>query len=355
MEGQFEMKIVVLAGGLSPERNVSLSSGAMVTEALRSRGHQAALVDMYFGLEGWSGPPEALYAAPVPEAWRRIASQAPDLEAVEKSRRWPGRGQFGPGALELCAGADAVFLALHGACGEDGRVQAALDLAGIPYTGSGHLGSAIAMDKDLTKRLCAQAGIRTPAWRTLRYTAGDIPALCGELPLPAVVKPMDGGSSIGVSIVHSREALSVALEEGLLSGGRAVVEHYIQGREIQVGVLEDRALPAIEIRPRGSFYDYENKYRPGAAEEICPAPVPEELERRLEETALAVHRLVGLTVYSRSDFIVDGAGEIWFLEINTLPGMTPTSLLPQEAAAAGISYGELCERILTASLAARAR
>ena len=347
------MKIVVMAGGLSPERNVSLSSGVMIAEALRSRGHRAALVDLYFGLEDWPGPPEALYDAPLPQAWRQVDHAAPDLAEVKARRRAAGENQFGPGVQDLCTAADAVFLALHGACGEDGRVQAALDLMGVPYTGSGYLGSAIAMDKDLTKRLAAQAGIATAPWRLLTYTGADIPALVRELPLPCVVKPMDGGSSIGVSIAHTSQELTEALEQGLAFGGRVLAERYLQGREIQVGVLEDQALPSIEIIPKQGFYDYENKYQPGAVLEVCPAPVEPELERRLGETALAVHRLLGLAAYSRTDFIVDGDGTPWLLEINTLPGMTPTSLLPQEAAAVGIGYPELCERILTASLAAR--
>ena len=347
------MRIVVLAGGLSPERNVSLSSGVMVAEALRSRGHRTALVDLYFGLENWEGEPEGLYDAPAPASWRRVDHAAPDLEEVRARRRWKSGSQFGPGVLELCAGADAVFLALHGACGEDGRVQAALDLMGIPYTGSGYLGSAIAMDKDLTKRLCAQAGIDTPRWQVLRYGREDIPALSRSLEPPLVLKPMDSGSSIGVSIAHDRAELAAALTGGLAFGGRVIVEQYVSGREIQVGVLEDRALPSIEIIPKEGFYDYENKYQPGAAVEVCPAPVDAALEVRLGETARKVHALVGLSVYSRSDFIVDAQGKPWFLEINTLPGMTPTSLLPQEAAAAGIDYPTLCERILMASLEVR--
>ena len=346
------MKIVVLAGGLSPERNVSLSTGCMVAEALRGRGHRVALVDMFFGVaEG--GDLEALFDRDIPEAFKHVSREAPDLEQVRASRPGGGRSLFGPRVLELCGGADLVFLALHGACGEDGRVQAALDLMGIPYTGSGHLASAIAMDKDLTKRLAAQAGIATSPWRILTYTRSDIPALSQELELPCVVKPMDGGSSIGVAIAHTPQELSDALEQDLAFGGPVLVERYLQGREIQVGVLEDRALPSIEIIPKQGFYDYENKYQPGAAEEVCPAPVDPELERRLGETALAVHRLLGLAVYSRTDFIVDGEGTPWLLESNTLPGMTPTSLLPQEAAAVGIGYPELCERILTASLEAR--
>ena len=249
--------------------------------------------------------------------------------------------------------ADVVFLALHGSCGEDGRVQAALALMGIPFTGAGYLGSAIAMDKDLTKRLVAPVGVVTPRWETVRYTEADIPALVERAELPCVVKPVDSGSSIGVSIAHTREELAEALAAGLALGGHSVIEQYIAGREIQVGILEDKALPSIEIIPKVGFYDYENKYQPGAAEEICPAPIPAEWEERLADAALTVFRTLGLSVYSRADFIVTEDGTPWFLEINTLPGMTPTSLLPQEAAAVGIGYGELCERIINASLEAR--
>ncbi len=344
------MKIVILAGGLSPERNVSLSSGCKVCAALRERGHEAALVDMYLGT---AGEPAALFDAPIPEELTRIGRQAPDLAAVRAARRSGGAGQFGPGVLELCRLADVVFLGLHGACGEDGRVQAAFDLLGIPYTGAGHLGSAIAMDKDLTKRMVAPLGVQTPRWELIRYTAEDIPALTTRLELPCVVKPVASGSSIGVSIVREREELPAALEDGLSCGGVCVIEQYIAGREIQVGILEERALPSIEIIPKEGFYDYENKYQPGAAEEICPAPIPEEWEKRLGEAALTVFHALGLSVYSRADFIVTEDGTPWFLEINTLPGMTPTSLLPQEAAAVGIGYGELCERIINASLKAR--
>ena len=311
------MKIVVLAGGLSDERNVSLSSGCKVCAALRERGHQAALIDMYLGSEQ---APEALFCAPIPAELTKIGRQAPDLAAVRASRSGGGDSLFGPGVLEACRMADVVFLGLHGACGEDGRVQAAFELMGIPYTGAGHLGSAIAMDKDLTKKLIAPLGVATPRWELVRYTQDDIPALAGALAY----------------------------------GGVCVVEQYIAGREIQVGILEDKALPSIEIIPKAGFYDYENKYQPGAAEEITPAPIPAQWEQRLGEAALTVFRALGLSVYARADFIVTGDGVPWFLEINTLPGMTPTSLLPQEAAAAGIGYGELCERIIKASLAARA-
>ena len=344
------MKIVVLAGGLSDERNVSLSSGCKVCAALRQRGHEAALVDMYLGTQAEA---QALFSAPIPEELTRIGRQAPDLAAGQASRPAGGDSQFGPGVLEACRMADVVFLGLHGACGEDGRVQAALDLLGIPYTGSGYLGSAIAMDKDLTKRLAAPLGVATPRWELVRYTADDIPALAARLETPCVVKPVASGSSIGVSIVSRRADLPAALTGALAHGGVCVVEQYIAGREIQVGILEGKALPSIEIIPKAGFYDYENKYQPGAAEEITPAPIPPEWEKRLGQAALDVFHALGLSVYARADFIVTQDGTPWFLEINTLPGMTPTSLLPQEAAAVGIGYGELCERIIEASLAAR--
>ncbi len=347
------MKVVVLAGGLSPERNVSLSTGTVVCEALRGRGHQAALIDLFFGTEGYDGTPESLFDAPISEAGRRISPEAPDLEQIKAARRLKSPSIFGEGVIELCQMADVVFLALHGACGEDGRVQAAFDLMGIPYTGSGYLGSAIAMDKDLTKRIVALGGVLTPKWKTLGYTSEDVERLSAQLDLPCVIKPVDNGSSIGVFIAHDRKTLAEALSASLSLGGRVIVEQYISGREIQVGVLDDSALPSIEIIPKIGFYSYENKYQPGAAVEICPSQIPPETEKKLGETALAAHRMLGLAVYSRSDFILTSDGEVYFLEINTLPGMTPTSLLPQEAAAVGIDYATLCERIIASSIQAR--
>lgn len=346
------MKIVVLAGGLSPERNVSLSSGAMVCQALRERGHQVALVDLFFGLEGMPGTPESLYGQPIPESFKKVSRQAPDLKQVRASRKDQSPSAIGPGVLELCAGADIVYLALHGACGEDGRIQAALDLLGVPYTGSGYLSSAIAMDKDLTKRMVADKVV-TPRWQVVRVSVENLEKLTAETELPVVVKPIDSGSSIGVYIAHTRPELRKALEGSIALGGRTVLEQYIQGREIQVALLDDNALPSIEIIPKEGFYDYENKYQPGAALEVCPAEIPAEWEKRLGEAALEVFRTVGLSVYARADFIVTEDGTPYFLEINTLPGMTPTSLVPQEAAAVGIDYGTLCETIIQKSLEAR--
>ncbi|MCC8075601.1 MAG: D-alanine--D-alanine ligase [Clostridiales bacterium] len=347
------MKIVVLAGGLSDERNVSLSSGVLVSEALRGRGHQVALVDLYLGIEDENQSLEALFQAPLPEHWKKVSRQAPDLAALKAARKWKSDSLFGKGVLELCRLADIVFLALHGACGEDGRIQATLETLGIPFTGTGFLAAAIAMDKDLTKKLVIPTGVQTPAWEKVTYTPADIPAIARRTALPVVVKPLASGSSIGVAIARTQEELVQALENCVPLGASVVLEQYVAGREIQVAYLVDRALPSIEIIPKTGFYDYENKYQPGAAEEVTPAPIPEEWERRLREDTEKVFRAVGMAVYARADFIVTEDGTPWFLEINTLPGMTPTSLVPQEAAVVGISYGELCETIVNESLRIR--
>lgn len=346
------MKIVVLAGGLSPERNVSLSSGSMVCQALRDRGHQVALVDLFFGLEDHKGEAEELFNAPIPDSFKKVSRQAPDLEQVRASRKWKDASAIGPGVLDLCKKADVVYLGLHGACGEDGRIQAALDLLGVPYTGSGYLSSAIAMDKDLTKRLVADKVV-TPQWMRVDLTEEQLDGLVEEVSLPAVIKPVDSGSSIGVFIANDKAELRHALEESVKLGGRVVIEQYIKGREIQVAVLNGKALPSIEITPKEGFYDYENKYQPGAALEVCPAPIPAEWEERIGKAAVAVFETVGLSVYARADFIVTEDGTPYFLEINTLPGMTPTSLVPQEAAAVGMDYGTLCETIIRSSLELR--
>ena len=343
------MKIVVLCGGLSLERNVSISSGTLICKALRKLWHQAVLVDMFFGLEDIDTPIERLFDE-LPELKdAHVAAETPDLRQVRDMRKWKSRSMIGQGVLELCQLADVVFLGLHGTCGEDGRIQAALDLLGVKYTGSGFLGSALAMDKDMTKRIVAPQGVRTPAWSTVTYAEADIPAIAAEQNLPVVVKPVDSGSSMGVAIAHTREELIDALKQNL-GNQRVILEQYVTGREIDVAVLAGKSLPSIEIIPKQGFYDYVNKYQAGAAVEICPSPIDPEIERKLQETALTVHNALGLKAYSRSDYIVDEKGDIYFLEINTLPGMTPTSLLPQEAAAVGIGFDELCQKIVDMAL-----
>lgn len=351
------MKIVVLGGGISTERHVSLVTSTSVCRALRERGHKAILVDMFLGLEDYTGRLEDAFDAPDGFCGSvAIEKTAPDLEAVKAARKKKGSSRLGKDVLAVCALADCVFLGLHGADGEDGKIQAALDLMGVPYTGSDYLGSAMAMDKAVAKRIMDSCGIRTPAWRELIYEEKDIPGLTEELPVPCAVKVVNGGSSIGVQLPDTREELARALHEVLFYGSRVVVEEKISGREMTVPVLGDRALCPIEIvPPEGSSFDYVAKYQSGSegAAELCPAPIGEKETALLQETALKIHRALGLSVYSRTDFILDGEGRAWCLEVNTLPGMTPASLIPKAAAVAGMSYGELCEEIVNLSLRAR--
>ena len=351
------MTIVVLGGGISTERHVALVTGTSVCKALRERGHKAIFVDMFLGLEDYHGKLEDAFDAPDGFCGKvAIETTAPDLDAVRAARKDKSPSRLGKDVLAICALADCVFLGLHGADGEDGKIQAALDLLGVPYTGSDYLGSAMAMDKAVAKRIMDSNGIRTPAWRELRYTEADIPRLCEELPVPCAIKVVNGGSSIGVQLPDTREELSSALRDVLRYGDRVVVEEKIYGREMTVPVLGESALCPIEIvPPEGSSFDYVAKYQSGsaAAAEICPAPIGEEETKLLQETALKFHRALGLAVYSRTDFILDGEGRAWCLEVNTLPGMTPASLIPKAAAVAGMSYGELCEKIVELSLQAR--
>ncbi len=345
------MKIVVLAGGFSAERNVSFSSSTLVCKALREMGHQAVMVDAYLGLE--TTEPGALFDRLPPLTIEQISEQEPDLSAIRAKRADGGKNFFGPHVLEICQCADLVFIGLHGQCGEDGKIQATFDLMGIPYTGSGFLGSALAMDKHIAKQLAAEAGVLTPNWKLLSYTQDEIPALVETLSVPCAVKIHNGGSSIGVFLPKTKKELMSALKDVLQYGDQIIWEQFIEGREFSVGVLEDTSLPPIEIIPKIGFYDYKNKYQPGATLEVCPAAITEEEDHQLRDAALLVHRTLGLSVYSRGEFILDTNGRTWFLEVNTLPGMTPTSLLPQEAAAVGISYHDLCKVIIDASLRLR--
>ena len=351
------LKIVVLGGGISTERHVSLVTGTSVCRALRRRGHKAIFVDMFLGLENYSGALEDAFDAPDGFCGDvAIGKTAPDLDEVKASRADQSPSRLGRDVLAICALADCVFLGLHGADGEDGKIQAALDLLGVPYTGSDYLASAMAMDKSVAKRIVESFGVLTPAWRELRISEEDIPRLSAELPVPCAIKVVNGGSSIGVQLPDTREELGEALRDVLRYGDRVVVEEKISGREMTVPILGDKALCPIEIvPPEGSSFNYIAKYQSGseAAAELCPAPISEEETSLLRETALKAHRALGLSVYSRSDFILDGEGRAWWLEVNTLPGMTSASLIPKAAAVEGLSYDELCETIVELSLRAR--
>ncbi len=337
------MNILVLAGGYSPERNVSLSSGAMIAGALRRKGHNAALIDSYIGVGDDCGL-EQLYQQEICEEWKSISTAVPDLEALKKAHPECRNALIGPNVLRLAQQADVVFLALHGGCGEDGRLPALLDVLGIHYTGSDYLGSGLAMNKHLTKTAARAAGVRVPDWELRRITdEAAVEQALREVPIPIVVKVIDGGSSIGVYIIRTKEELRSALEEN--RGAELIFEQYIEGREIQMGFLQDKALPSIEIIVRDDFYNYENKYQKGLALEKTPADILPSQEKEMGEMLLTVAHALHLRVYSRADFIIDREGKIWFIEINTLPGMTQTSLLPQEAAAVGVSFDDLCEII----------
>ena len=350
------MKIVVLAGGLSTERAVSLVTGTGICRALRERGHQAILVDLFLGLEDIPENPDSLFDAAdglCPDA--KIETVAPDLEAVRRSRKDQSPRVFGPNVLELCQRADIVFLGLHGQDGEDGRVQAALELLGVPYTGSGYLSSGIAMDKAVSKRIMDACGVPTPKWKTLDYTAAQAPELARVLPMPCVIKTTTGGASLGGYLPENREELEEALVNVLDFGGKIICEERIFGRELTVAVLGDRALPAVETVPAGKDFDYAAKYQKGGAAETCPAHLTAAEAKAAGELALQAHRALGLAVYSRTDMILDSSGTLWCLEVNSLPGMTPTSFVPQEAAAIGMSYGELCEEIVRLSYGLKRR
>jgi len=338
------LKIVVLAGGYSPEREVSLTSGSLIANALMQNGHRVLLLDVYEGMPRLPHDPESLFLSG--GRYEHTVSEAvPDLAAL-RARCQNGDALIGANVLRLCAMADKVFLALHGSMGENGQLQATLDCHGIRYTGSGYDGSMLAMDKDVSKRLFRDAGIPTPEWVWFDLLEDDRSALIDRIGLPCVVKPCDCGSSVGVSMADTEEELAAALEEAAGWGRFAVVEKKIVGRELTVGILCGKTLPAVEIIPKEGFYDYRNKYQ-GTTEEICPAEIPDEVAKRAAELTQRGFAALRLKGYARFDYLLDGNGELWCLEANSLPGMTPTSLLPMAASAVGIGYNELCEIIAT--------
>ncbi len=272
------MKVVVLAGGISTERDVSLSSGSMIYRALQKKGHQAVLLDVYLGYEE---DPEGIFDRQTDWAAQigAVREENPDLEAVKAMRRDGGRSFFGPNVLTICQAADCVFLALHGAKGEDGKVQACLELLGVPYTGTDFVSSAMAMDKGITKDLFRAYGIPTPAG--IRLGKGETEST--RVPFPCIVKACCGGSSVGVCIARSQEEYQAAKEEAFRYDGEVVIEQYIEGREFSVGILDGKALPVIEIAPKVGFYDYRNKYQADATVETCPAQLSKEKTRELQQ------------------------------------------------------------------------
>ncbi len=348
------MRIVVLGGGISSEREVSLVSATSVCKALRRKGHQAVFVDMFFGLEKYLGRLEAVFSEPDGLCKNAsIQEEAPDINRVLETRGLSSKSRLGPGVLDICAMADCVYLGLHGEDGEDGKIQATLELMGIPFTGSGALGSAMAMDKSIAKKIVNCDGVLTPTWKQYSVCEETVQAIADTLSFPCVIKVVNGGSSIGVYMPETMEEAIQALHETIQFGGRIIIEEKIIGREVTVPVFGEKALSPIEIvPPANGKFDYVAKYQSGekGATEICPARLNTEETSLVQNAALKVHKALGLSVLSRSDFILDEDGRAWFLEVNTLPGMTPNSLLPKAALLEGLDYDSLCEAIVEMSM-----
>lgn len=329
------MKVLVLMGGDSPERDVSLASARAIVGALQARGHQVWVLDPADGTGAAPASPDQIPAD--------IETQPPDTRQLQGDSLFAGFGH--PIFDEI----DFVFLALHGGSGENGTVQAVLDLMGLPYNGSGVLASALCMNKAMSKTVFEQVGVHTAPWISLG--AGMDPhrlaeTIFGSLELPVVVKPNSQGSTIGFSIVKTREQLIPALELASEYDNRILVEKFIPGREMTVAVLGDEALPVVEIVPSHGVYDYECKYTKGKTEYVVPAELPEPVRTRLQDQALLAFTALQCDGYGRVDFRLDPDNQPYCLEVNTLPGMTATSLVPKAARSAGIDFPELIDRIL---------
>ena len=333
------MRIAVLFGGTSEERDVSIASAAQIIPALRALGHEVHAVDTATG----QLPPadEARLLA------NRVAPIPPTSSAIGQVRA--RAVSLSPAHFDI-RHTDVVFLALHGGAGEDGRIQALLDLAGMPYTGSNHIASAAAMDKDLAKRLFRSAGVLTADWLMAPAESAEVEHLLGW---PVVVKPSKQGSTVGLSVVRTAAQLPAAIQTAQAFDDEVMIEKFIPGREFTVGILDQQALPVGEIIPPGEVFDYQSKYQQGGAREVFPAQLPQAEAAQLQDHALRAHRALKLGAYSRVDFRRDAAGQFWCLEANSLPGMTATSLLPQAARAAGIDFPTLLERICKGAIRPR--
>lgn len=317
------MKIVVLAGGYSPERDVSFCSGSLIANALIENGHKVLLADLYLGITEENY--EELYYTKA--SGKRYHYEIPETEPdLKKLKEESGNGEalIGPRIIEACQTADLAFLALHGSIGENGMLQAVFDTYGIHYTGTGYEGCLLGMNKDISKKLMVAAGINTAPWKTYSLNSWDLSQFA-DVSYPCVVKPLSCGSSVGVSILENEQELAEAFKSAMVYESNILIEKKISGREFSVGILNNTALPSIEIIPKTGFYDYKNKYQADCTTEICPAQISETLESQLREAALAVHHALHLGFYSRVDFIVDEDNAFWCLEANTLPGMTPNS------------------------------
>jgi D-alanine-D-alanine ligase len=330
------MRITVLTGGTSAERDVALASAVQVIGALRSRGHEVAVVDTARGYIPKEDEP-ALLSATVGTEPPSIAQ----LQALEQGLLLSGLAN-----LAVVRHAEVLFLALHGGRGEDGTIQTLLEMVGVPYTGSGRLGSAMAMDKDISKRLFRLAGVATADW-VMAPVARD--RIERDFGYPVVVKPSKQGSTVGLTVVKKPGELDSAVSLARKYDDEVMIERFVPGRELTVGVLDGKALAVGEIIPQHEIFDYECKYTPGMSQEIFPARLPQSVAAECQRLSLLAHEALKLGGYSRVDFRLTPDGDLFCLEVNTLPGMTATSLLPQSAQAVGVAFPELCERICRAA------
>ena len=329
-----KIKIALIVGGTSPERKVSKSTALSIYKALMNLGYETVLVDPAYG-ENQPKDTEAFFAEK-------------DFAGISNENYVKALN------MKLFDSVDLAFLALHGKWGEDGTLQSLLELKGIKYTGSKVLSSAITMDKTMSKILFQHYGIRTPKWVTVSNKNYNFSSLINdiknEVKFPCVIKPNDQGSTVGLTICENENSVDEAVKLALQFSDKALIEEYIKGRELTVGILEDEAFPVLEIKPKHGIYDYECKYTPGMSEYEVPAKISNELSDKLKETSLAAFKALSCEGYARVDFILDENGVDYCLEVNTLPGMTSTSLVPKVAKAAGISFEELIDRIIKISL-----
>jgi D-alanine-D-alanine ligase len=335
--GVSNLQVTVLTGGTSAERDVALASAVQVIAALRRSGHQVAVVDTARGFI-----PEKDEASLLPRGVGTTPPDPAELVALEQGILLSGLRD-----LAVVRDAEVLFLALHGGRGEDGTIQTVLEILGVPYTGSGPLGSGMAMDKDVSKRLFRASGVKTADWLMAPASADEVQDVIGW---PAVVKPSKQGSTVGLTVVKRRADYTSAVELAARYDDEVMIEAFVPGRELTVGILEGEALPVGEIIPRHEIFDYECKYTPGMSEEIFPAALAPGVAKECARLAVKAHHCLKLGGYSRVDFRLDSEGALYCLEANTLPGMTATSLLPQAALAAGISFEELCDRICRSAL-----
>jgi len=334
-------RVILLAGGDSPERDVSLASAKSILEALEAAGREVVLIDpLHPGMSREDVRSEVVHAG------------------IDASPPSPGAGahrsDFVRALMEAASDGAIVFNALHGGAGEDGTIQAIMEFIGVPFTGSGAQASMLAMDKRISRRIAEAAGVPVPEGFSVESAGADADEVHASIQdgpgYPVVVKPARQGSSVGLSIVSSRKDLEAAISKAAAFDRDVIVESYIEGSEITVSILGEKALPIIEVRPRSGLYDYKHKYTSGVTEYVVPAPLDAGLEEAFSRYALEAFRALGCEVYGRADFRLSRDGEPYFLEVNTLPGMTAHSLVPKSAQAAGIDFLELIERIVELSL-----